>query len=99
MYSNIVSLILKFLPSQFLRDRLSDIWGRFHSNAVFLMRDRAALAAGLSYSFLLQILVVLNAWLIGLSIGFDIPLLDYFFLVPVQQIGRASCRERVCQSV
>lgn len=86
MYSNIVSRVLKFVPSQFLRDRLSDIWERFHSNAVFLMRDRAALAAGLGYSFLLQILVVLNAWLIGLSIGFDIPLLDYFFLVPVQLI-------------
>src|SRR3546814_247001 len=50
------------------------------------MRDRAALKAGLGYSLLLQILVVLNAWLIGLSLSFEIPFLDYFFLVPVQLI-------------
>lgn len=86
MYLDVIGRLLAFMPHRRLRVSLAEKWGRFHGSAVALMHDRRAVGFGLGYSVLLQVNVVLHGWVLGISLGFDVPLLDYFFLVPLQLI-------------
>ena len=73
-------------PRQKFLEKLAAEWQKFRESAVALLSRKDALAWGLGYSFLLQINVVVHFWIIGMAMNFDVPLLDYFFLIPIQLV-------------
>jgi uncharacterized membrane protein YbhN (UPF0104 family) len=83
MYFDMIGRVLEAAPFGRLGRKALAVWQTFHRNAMVLMTDRAALVFGLGYSFLLQLVVVLHMWLIGFALGFDLPVIDYFVIVPI----------------
>jgi hypothetical protein len=49
-------------------------------------RDRRMMVRGLAFSLALQLNVIVHYWIIGMALGFDISLIDYFYLIPIQHI-------------
>ena len=86
LHLSFIRQLLCLIPRLKLRDNLLTEWEIFRDNAVLLLSRKETLAWGLWYSFLLQINVVIHFWILGQALGFDIPLLDYFFLIPVQLV-------------
>jgi len=86
MYSPILGRILPYIPSSKMRDKIAAKGKEFSRIVKQLLLKRDVLALGLGYSFILQVNVILHFWLVGKSLGFDIPLLDYFFLIPIQLV-------------
>ena len=86
MFSQFIGLFIRFIPLEKLRNKMLIEWKVFRDNTVWLLSHREALAWGLWYSILLQLNVVIHFWVIGEALGFGIPLLDYFFLIPVQLV-------------
>lgn len=86
MFSQFIGLFIKFVPLEKLRNKMLMEWKVFRDNAALLLSRREALAWGLWYSFLLQLNVVIHFWVIGEALGYDIALLDYFFLIPIQLV-------------
>ena len=75
--------LIALLPRNRLTARLDAAWAGFRSGAGLLIRTGAALRTGLSWSVLLQVFVVVHYWVIGRALGIDIPLVDWFFLIPI----------------
>lgn len=84
--SQFISRLMWIIPRSKLRKKLIAELQLFRDNIIFLLSQREALGWSIWYSFLLQVSVVFHFWLIGKALGFDILLLDYFFLIPVQLI-------------
>jgi len=81
---HILDRILNILPLFGLMDWLANIWNKFQNNVNELLSQKKTLLRGIYYSFLLQLNVVINYIIIGEAFGFEIPPLDYFFLIPIQ---------------
>lgn len=75
--------VLERLPKNKITDKLARGWGNFRTGAGQLMRFGPALGTGLGYSLMLQLNVVVHYWIIGMALGLGIPLVDYFFLIPI----------------
>ena len=86
MFSQFVGRLMWLIPLPKLRKKCLAVWQTFCENAMLLLSQREPLVWGLWYSFLLQVNVVVHFWVIGEALGFGIPLLDYFFLIPVQLV-------------
>jgi len=86
LYFPFISKLIWLIPIQKLRVKMLAEWEIFRKNAVLLLSEKMALSYGLWYSFLLQVNVVVYFWIIGQALGFNIPLLHYFFLIPVQLV-------------
>jgi len=86
IYFDLIGGVMRLLPRQKFLEKLVAEWQKFRESAVALLSHRDALAWGLGYSFLLQINVVVHFWIIGMAMNFDVPLLDYFFLIPIQLV-------------
>jgi len=86
LYSQFVSRLMWLIPLPKLREKILAVWQTFCENAMLLLSQREPLVWGLWYSFLLQVTVVVHFWIIGEALCFGIPLLDYFFLIPVQLV-------------
>jgi hypothetical protein len=82
--SQFASRLILLLPLPKLRKKLITELQIFRENTMSLLSQREVLVWGLWYSFILQINVVIHFWIIGMAIGFNIPMLDYFFIIPVQ---------------
>lgn len=76
-------LVLNRLPEGRITRKISRGWGNFREGAGQLMRVGPALGIGLGFSVLLQMNVVVHYWIIGSALGMQIPLVDYFFLIPI----------------
>lgn len=83
LYSTIIAKLISFIPFSRIRSSLSSHWRIFSDNFSLTLNNKT-IAWGLWYSFLLQVNVVVHYWIIGEALEFGIPLLDYFFLIPVQ---------------
>lgn len=86
IFSKLPEKIIRFIPKQKLRDKVLYEWATFRTSVGFLISHKEILAWGLWYSLLLQLNVVIYFWITGEALGFDISLLDYFFLIPVQLV-------------
>ena len=86
MFSQFISLFIGFIPLEKLRNKMLIEWKMFRDNAALLLLRREALAWGLWYSILVQLNVVIHFWVIGEALGYNIALLDYFFLIPIQLV-------------
>jgi uncharacterized protein (TIRG00374 family) len=75
--------VLALLPGGRLADRVRGAWTGFRNGAGVLLRAGPALSTGLAWSVLLQAFVVVHYWIIGQALGIDIPLVDWFFLIPI----------------
>lgn len=75
--------ILNRLPKNRVTEKVARGWGNFREGAGQLMRVGPALGIGLGFSLLLQLNVVLHYWIIGMGLGLNIPMVDYFFLIPI----------------
>jgi uncharacterized protein (TIRG00374 family) len=76
----------RLLPSWKMGEKLVDAWNSFRTTALILHQDRRSLARGLAFSILLQLNVIIHYWIIGVALGFEVPLIDYFYLIPIQHI-------------
>ncbi|MBW2662685.1 MAG: flippase-like domain-containing protein [Deltaproteobacteria bacterium] len=86
VFTQFISLFIRFIPLEKLRNKMLIEWKVFRDNTVWLLSRRKALAWGLWYSILLQLNVVIHFWVIGEALGFNIALLNYFFLIPIQLV-------------
>jgi uncharacterized membrane protein YbhN (UPF0104 family) len=85
-YTPVIGWFLSLLPMPNLRLRIGEAWLNFRESSMHILSQRDALLWGLWYSFLLQLLVVVQFWLIGKAIGISVPMLDYFVLIPIQAV-------------
>ncbi len=86
LYSQFVGRLMWLIPLPKLQKKILGVWQTFRENVLLLLSQREPLLWGLWYSFLLQVNVVVHFWIIGEALDFGIPLLDYFFLIPVQLV-------------
>jgi len=86
LYLPFLGQLMLLIPLPKLRTKCLAVWQTFSENARVVLSQREPVFWGLWYSFLLQINVVAHFWIIGEALGFGIPLLDYFFLIPVQLV-------------
>jgi len=86
IYFDFITRFIRLIPSLKIHEKLIAIWQKFRNSAIGLLSDKEALAWGLGYSFLLQINVIVHFWIIGMALEFNVLLLDYFFLIPIQLV-------------
>ena len=86
LYSKIIDQLIRVIPLTKAQFKIVSEWQIFRTNALLLLSTRGSLTWGIWYSFLLQINVVIHYWIIGKALGFNIPLLNYFFLIPIQVV-------------
>jgi len=84
LYTRILEFCLRLLPFAVIRNKMLPSWQTFRQSALFLLLKKESSKWGLWYSLLLQVNVVLHFWLLGKSLGFNISLVNYFILVPIQ---------------
>jgi len=84
--SGFLDKVFRKIPSPRLRQKLLEGWEVFQKNSLQLISKREPLKWGGGYSTVLQLNVVLHFWIIGKAFGFNIALLDYFFLIPIQMV-------------
>ena len=86
IYFDYITFFFRFVPSKKLREKLVSGYNNFRESTISLLSKKDALAWGLGYSFFLQVNVILHFWIIGIAMHFSIPLIDYFFLIPIQLV-------------
>jgi len=79
-----IGKIIKLFPISEFRDKVGIGWETFQDSALFMISSRRTLIWGFYYSFLLQVNVIIHFFVIGMAFGFEIPFVDYFFLIPIQ---------------
>lgn len=84
LYLKVVGRLIIFIPFDSVREILLSQWNTFRDNTLYLLSNRKALSFGIWYSFLLQVNVVVHYWIIGESLGFNLPLVQYFIIIPIQ---------------
>lgn len=84
VYTNIVSNVISWLPlkkQKYIMDKgLKD----FIANIRLIFSDSKSVIYGIIISIFLQVNVIIHFWFIGKALSLDVPLIDYFFLIPVQ---------------
>ena len=84
VYTNIVSYVISFLPLKNQKSIMDKGWKDFLSNIRLNFSNSESIAYGIVISIFLQINVIIHFWFIGKALSLDVPLIDYFFLIPVQ---------------
>lgn len=71
--------LLRFLPGHVLKGKLH----RFLDALAVYRNDARAIAAGLGWSFVLQLEVIIQFYLFGLALGWALPITVYALFVPI----------------
>lgn len=80
-------IVRAMLPKSIEERRLGIRLMRYADALSAYRHRRGALAAVLALSVLVQVLRILQAWLLGVGIGIDVPLAYYFVFMPIGLIG------------
>lgn len=83
---SLLDRVLRKLPSSKFRDKVLEGWNIFRPNAVMLISEKQPLKWGLFYSGLLQLNVVIHFWMIGEAFNFEVSVIDYFYIIPIQLV-------------
>lgn len=86
VYTNIIRFMLSLLPINNKIKKLRRGWDDFLINIREISSDSSSVLWAVMISIFLQLNVIIHFWCIGKALSLDVPLLDYFFLIPVQMI-------------
>ncbi len=86
IYTRYATFFIKLIPNRKLSEKINYGWQEFRNSAMPLLKNTRANIWGISYSILLQLLVIVQFYIIGKALDFKVPMLDYFFLMPIQLV-------------